>query len=149
MKVILKSDVSKLGRAGSLIEVSDGHARNFLIPKGLAVEATPGKMAEWKAEQARLKAKDEKNRQEALELQKKLEGKSITIEGRAGDNGKLFGSITPAQIADALAAQHGLKDFDKRNIKLDEAVKSAGNYKFSLKLYPNVQADMTLVVTVA
>ena len=149
MKVILKSDVSKLGRAGSLIEVSDGHARNFLIPKGLAVEATPGKMAEWKAEQARLKAKDEKNRQEALELQKKLEGKSITIEGRAGDNGKLFGSITPAQIADALSAQHGLKDFDKRNIKLDEAVKSAGNYKFSLKLYPNVQADMTLVVTVA
>ena len=149
MKVILKSDVSKLGRAGSLIEVSDGYARNFLIPKGLAVEATPGKMAEWKAEQARLKAKDEKNRQEALELQKKLEGKSITIEGRAGDNGKLFGSITPAQIADALSAQHGLKDFDKRNIKLDEAVKSAGNYKFSLKLYPNVQADMTLVVTVA
>lgn len=149
MKVILKSDVSKLGRAGSLIEVSDGHARNFLIPKGLAVEATPGKMAEWKAEQARLKAKDEKNRQEALELQKKLDGKSITIEGRAGDNGKLFGSITPAQIADALAAQHGLKDFDKRNIKLDEAVKSAGNYKFSLKLYPNIQAEMTLVVTVA
>lgn len=149
MRVILKSDVSKLGRAGSLIEVSDGHARNFLIPKGLAVEATPGKMAEWKAEQARLKAKDDKNRQQALELQKTLQGKSITIEGRAGDNGKLFGSITPSQIADALAEQHGLKDFDKRNIKLDEAVKSAGSYKFSLKLYPSIQADMTLVVTVA
>ena len=149
MRVILKSDVTKLGKAGSLIDVSDGHARNFLIPKGLAVEATPGKLAEWKTEQARLKAKDDKNRQQALELQKKLQGKSVSIEGRAGDNGKLFGSITPAQIAEALETQHGLKDFDKRNIKLDEAVKSAGSYQFSLKLYPNVQADMTLVVTVA
>ena len=149
MRVILKTDVTKLGKAGSLIDVSDGHARNFLIPKGLAVEATPGKLAEWKAEQTRLKAKDEKNRQEAIELQKKLQGKSITIEGRAGDNGKLFGSITPAQIAEALEAQHGLKDFDKRNIKLEDTVKNAGSYKFSLKLYPNVQVDMTLVVTVA
>ncbi len=149
MRVILKSDVSKLGKAGSLIDVSDGHARNFLIPKGLAVEATPGKLAEWKAEQARLKAKDEKNRQEALSLQGKLQGKTVSIEGKAGENGKLFGSITPAQIADALERQHGLHDFDKRNIKLDETVKTAGNYKFSLKLYPNIQADMTLIVTVA
>ena len=149
MGVILKSDVNKLGKAGSLIDVSDGHARNFLIPKGLAVEATPGKLAEWKAEQARLKAKDDKARQEALELQKTLQGKSVSIEGRAGENGKLFGSITPAQVAEALAAQHGLKDFDKRDVKLDETVKSAGNYKFSLKLYPNIQADMTLIVTVA
>ncbi len=149
MRVILKSDVSKLGKAGSLIDVSDGHARNFLIPKGLAVEATPGKLAEWKAQQARLKAKDEKNRQDALQLQQALQGKSITIEGRAGDNGKLFGSITPAQIAEALEVQHGMKDFDKRSIKLDETVKSAGSYKFSLKLYPNIQADMTLVVTVS
>ena len=149
MKVILKSDVSKLGKAGSLIDVSDGHARNFLIPKGLAVEATPGKMAEWKAEQARLKAKDEKDKHHALELQRALQGKSVRIEGRAGENGKLFGSITAAQIVDALAEQHGLKDFDKRNVKLDEPVKNAGNFKFSLKLYPGIQADMTLTVTVA
>lgn len=147
MRVILKSDVSKLGKAGSLIDVSDGHARNFLIPKGLAVEATPGKMAEWKAEQARLKAKDEKNRHEAVELQKRLQGQSVAVSGKAGDNGKLFGSITPSQIAEALEIQHGLKDFDKRNIKLDETIKSAGSYNFSLKLYPNIQADMTLVVT--
>lgn len=149
MRVILTADVSKLGKAGSLIDVSDGHARNFLIPKGLAVEATSGKIAEWKTQQARLKAKDEKNRQQALELQAKLQGKSVSIEGRAGDNGKLFGSITPAQIAEALETQHGLKDFDKRSIKLEDTVKSAGSYKFSLKLYPNVQADMILVVTVA
>ena len=148
MRVILKSDVNKLGKAGSLIDVSDGHARNFLIPKGLADEATPGKLAEWKAEQARAKAKDEKARQEALEVQKKLSGKSVSIEGRAGENGKLFGSITPAQIAEALSAQYGI-DANKRDVKIDDTVKSAGNYKFSLKLYPNIQADMTLIVTVA
>ena len=148
MKVILKSDVAKVGKAGSLVEVSDGYARNFLFRKGLAVEATPGAMAEWKAEQARLKAKDDKARQEAAELQKKLQGRSITIEGRAGENGKLFGSITAAQIAEALEAQHGLSNFDKRDVKLEEPAKNAGNFKFSVKLYPGIQADMTLIVAV-
>lgn len=149
MKVILKSDVSKLGKAGSLIDVSDGYARNFLFPKGLAIEATPGKLAEWKAEQARLKAKDEKKHAEALELQKRLQGKSVRVEGKAGENGKLFGSITATQIAEALEAQHDLKGIDKRDIKLDETVKQSGNFRFALKLYPGVQADMTLTVTVS
>ena len=149
MRVILKSDVNKLGRAGALIDVSDGYARNFLFPQKLAVEATPAKLAEWKTEQARIKAKDEKDKQEALELQKKLRGKSITIEGKAGENGKLFGSITASQIAEALESQHGLENIDKRNIKIDETVKQAGNYAFSLKLYTNINADMTLIVTVS
>ena len=149
MKVILKSDVSKLGKAGALLEVSDGYARNFLLPKNLAIEATPGKISEWKNEQARLKAKDEKLHKEALELQKKLQGKAVNVAGKAGENGKLFGSITAAQISEALEAQHGLKDFDKRNIKIDEVVKQPGNFKFALKLYPGIQADMTLIVTVA
>ena len=149
MKVILKSDVNKLGKAGALLEVSDGYARNFLLPKNLAIEATPAKMNEWKNEQARLKAKDAKEHAEALELQKKLQGKAVNITGKAGDNGKLFGSITPAQIAEALEAQHDVKNFDKRNIKLDDVVKQPGNFNFSLKLYPGVQADMTLIVTVA
>ena len=149
MKVILKSDVNKLGKAGALLDVSDGYARNFLLPKNLAIEATPAKMNEWKNEQARLKAKDAKEHAEALGLQKKLQGKAVNITGKAGDNGKLFGSITGAQIAEALEQQHGVKNFDKRNIKLDETVKNPGNFKFSLKLYPGVQADMTLIVTVA
>ena len=148
MKVILKSDVNKLGKSGALIEVSDGYARNFLLPKNLAIEATPGKISEWKAEQARLKAKDEKLHAEALELQKKLQGRSVTITGKAGDNGKLFGSITATQIAEALESQHGLKNFDKRDIKLDEVIKNAGDFKFSIKLYPGVQADMIVSVSV-
>ena len=148
MKVILKSDVNKLGKAGALLEVSDGYARNFLLPKNLAIEATPAKMNEWKNEQARLKAQDAKNHAEAEELKKKLQGRSVKIIGKAGDNGKLFGSITGAQIVEALENQHDVKNFDKRNIKLDETVKKAGKYNFSLKLYPGVQADMTLIVTV-
>ena len=149
MKVILKSDVNKLGKAGALLDVSDGYARNFLLPKNLALEATPGKISEWKTEQARLKAKDAKLHAEAVELQKKLQGKAVNISGKAGDNGKLFGSITAQQIAEALDAQHGLKNFDKRDVKLDEVVKQPGNYKFSIKLYPGVQADMTLSVSVS
>ena len=148
MKVILKSDVNKLGKSGALIEVSDGYARNFLLPKNLAIEATPGKISEWKAEQARLKAKDEKLHAEALELQKKLQGRSVTITGKAGDNGKLFGSITATQIAEALESQHGLKNFDKRDIKLDDVIKNAGDFKFSVKLYPGIQADMIVSVSV-
>ncbi|MBQ7193882.1 MAG: 50S ribosomal protein L9 [Synergistaceae bacterium] len=149
MKVILKQDVNKLGKAGSLLDVSDGHARNFLIPKGLAIEATPGKISEWKTEQARIKAKDEKNRQEAIELQKKLQGKSVTVEGKAGENGKLFGSVTASQVADALASQYGIKDFDKRDIKIDETIKQPGNFPISLKLYPGIQVEMTLSVKVS
>ena len=148
MKVILKQGVHKLGQAGALVEVSDGYARNFLFPKGLALEATPGKLNEWKTEQARQKAKDEKKHAEALELQKRLQGRSVVVEGKAGENGKLFGSITAAQVAEALASQHDLKDIDKRDIKLDETVKSAGNFAFAVKLYPGVQADMTLTVKV-
>ena len=148
MKVILKSDVSKIGKAGSLLEVSDGYARNFLIPKGFAIEATPSKINEWKNQQAKQKAQDEKSRTQALELQKKLQGKAVTIEAKAGENGKLFGSITTSQISEALEAQHNLKNFDKRNIKLDEVIKTSGNFKLGLKLYSGIQAEMTLIVSV-
>ena len=119
-----------------------------MLPKNLAVEATPGKIKELKAEQERARVKDEKNHQEALELQKKLQSRTVNITGKAGDNGKLFGSITPAQIAEELEKQHGLKNFDKRDIKLDEVIKQAGNFKIALKLYPGVQAEMNLVVSV-
>ena len=88
-------------------------------------------------------------RAEATELKAKLQGRAVRVEGRAGENGKLFGSVTAAQIAEALESQHGLKGIDKRDIKIDEAVKAAGNYQFSVKLYAGVQADMTLTVIVA
>ncbi len=149
MRIILMKDVAKLGRAGELVDVSDGHARNYLVPRGLAVEATAGKLAEWKTAKARKKFADEKARAEALEFAAKLQGRSVRVEGRAGENGKLFGSVTATQIAEAIESQYGLKSIDKRDIKIDEAVKAAGNYQFSVKLYSGVQADMTLTVMVS
>ena len=147
MQVILKADVNKVGTAGSLVNVSDGYARNFLFPRGLADEATPGRLAAWKEEQAHKKAKEDKKRQEAEEARKELQGKAARIEAKAGENGKLFGSITAAQVAEALKEQYGLT-IDKRDIKMDDAVKQPGSYPFTLKLHSGVQASMTLVVSV-
>lgn len=145
MQVILKKDVSKLGAAGALLNVSDGYARNFLFPRGLAEEATPNKVAAWKEDQARRKAKEEKKRQEAEEARKGLQGKAVRVEAKGGDNGKLFGSVTAAQVAEALAQQYSLT-VDKRDIKLDEAIRQPGSYPIGLKLFTGVVADMTLIV---
>ena len=147
MKVILKADVKKLGAAGSLLEVSDGYARNYLFPQGLADEATPNKIAAWKEQQARNKAQQAKLKAEAEERAKTLQGKAVSIEAKAGENGRLFGSITAAQVAELLEQQHDLK-IDKRDIKLDDSIRQAGNYNITLKLYPGVQAAMTLAVSV-
>lgn len=146
MQVILKKDVAKVGQAGALVNVSDGYARNFLMARGLAVEATPGKIAEWKQEQAHKKASEAKQRAEAENVKKGIQGKAVKIEAKSGENGKLFGSITTAQVAEALSAQHGL-NIDKRDIKLPDAVKQAGNYQFSVKLHQGISADMTLSVS--
>lgn len=147
MRVILKSDVKKLGEAGALVDVSDGYARNFLFPRDLAVEATPSKIASWKEEQAHKKAKEAKLRAEAEEKAKTLQGRSVNINAKAGENGRLFGSITAAQVAEMLEEQHNLK-IDKRDIKIEDSIRQPGNYPVTLKLYPNVQAEMTLTVTV-
>ena len=147
MQVILKADVKKVGSAGELLDVSDGYARNFLLPRGLAVEATPGKLAAWKEEQAHKKAREEKDRQAAEETRKGLQGRAARIEAKAGDNGKLFGSITTAQVAEALAEQYDLT-VDKRDIKMDDAVKQPGSYPFTLKLHAGVLTEMTLTVAV-
>ena len=147
MKVILKAYVKKLGAAGSLLDVSDGYARNYLFPQNLADEATPGKIAAWKEQQARKKAEDAKLKAEAEELAKSLNGKAVRIEAKAGEGGRLFGSITAAQVAELLEQQHDLK-LDKRDIKLDDSIRQAGNYNIILKLYPGVSANMTLAVSI-
>ena len=147
MQVILKADVNKIGRAGELLTVSDGYARNFLLPRGLAEEATAGKIAELKERQKHQKAKEEKLRQEAEAARKELQGKTIRIEATAGENGKLFGSVTAAQISEALEKQHGIR-VDKRDIKIGEPVKQPGSHPFTLKLHSGVTAEMALSVTV-
>ena len=147
MRVILKKDVNKIGKAGQLLEVSDGYARNYLFPRGLAEEATAGRVAELNARQQNRKTKEDKEKKAAEENLKLLHGKVIRVAASAGESGKLFGSITTAQVAEALEAQYMIK-VDKRDIKLTEPVKQPGNHAVSVRLYAGVQAAMTLIVEV-
>ena len=145
MQVILKKDVNKIGKAGELLEVSDGYARNFLIPRGLADEATAGRIADLNTRQQNRKVKEDKEKQAAEERKKLLQDKEIRVTASAGESGKLFGSVTTAQIAEALEAQYTIK-VDKRDIKLAEPVKQPGSHAVSIRLHSGVQADMKLVV---
>ncbi|MBR4401793.1 MAG: 50S ribosomal protein L9 [Synergistes sp.] len=145
MKVILKQDVAKVGKKGDMIEVSDGYGRNYLIGRGLAEEGTPGKVREYRELQKTQKSRDEKLRKAAEEMKKKLSGKLVSVRASAGDGGKLFGSVTSAQVADALSAQYGTA-IDKKDIRLDDTIKQIGSYAFKIKLYPGIDADMTLRV---
>ena len=145
MKVILKQDVNKIGKKGDLLEVADGYGRNFLIARGLAEEATEGKIRELQQMQMTQKIKDDKKLKIAEESKKKLGGKVVRIKVNTGEGGKLFGSVTNAQIADALTSQYGVP-VDKKDLKMEDTVKQTGEYRFKVKLYAGVDAEMTLKV---
>ncbi|MDR1873715.1 MAG: 50S ribosomal protein L9 [Synergistaceae bacterium] len=147
MQVILKRDVNKIGSAGDLLEVSDGYARNFLLPRGLAEEATTGKIADMKTRQQNRKAKEEKEKLASEEVKKKLQDRLIRVEAIGGENGKLFGSVTAAQIAEAIEAQFGIR-IDKKNIRLPDPVRQPGNHALSIRLHAGVQAGMILSVEI-
>ena len=148
MQVILKADVNKVGAAGTLANVSDGYARNFLFPRDLAVEATPGKLAAWKEEQAHKQAKEAKKREEAEQAKKNIQGKSARVEAKAGENGKLFGSVTNKEVADALKEQYGI-ELEKNRILLEENIKSFGSYELRCKLGYEVSGTIHLLVVEA
>jgi large subunit ribosomal protein L9 len=145
MKVILLQDVSKVGAKGDLLDVSDGYARNFLLKKGLAVEGTESKVKEWKENQKIRENREAKLEKAAVEAKKKIGGKRVTVMMNAGEEGRLFGSVTTSQVAEALKSQHGV-EADKRDIKLDEQIKQVGLYPFKIRLYTGVEADLTLEV---
>ncbi|WP_286952647.1 MULTISPECIES: 50S ribosomal protein L9 [Aminobacterium] len=145
MKVILKEDVAKLGSKGDLIETSDGYARNYLFPRGLAEEATPAKLKEWKKVKEARERKEEKMLAEAQAKSRKLQGKRVIVKASAGESGKLFGSVTNAHIEDALKNQLDVS-IDKKDIRLDENIRNTGNYSFTVKLYQGVEARMTVKV---
>ncbi|WP_366923542.1 50S ribosomal protein L9 [Metallumcola ferriviriculae] len=145
MKVILEQDVKKLGAKGDVVNVSDGYARNYLIPKGLGVQASSGNLKEVK----RLKEKEEKREQQALDkaeqLKKKLGELTVTIPTKAGENGKLFGSVTSKDIAATLQSKHGIK-IDKRKLDLTESIKALGDYNVRVKIHPEVHGQLTVKV---
>jgi len=145
MKVILIQDVKNLGKKNSLVEVSDGYARNFLIPKGLAVEATPSALNELKLRENAEKARKENELANARKLAERLNGATVTFAAKAGDNGKLFGSITAMDIADKLEKELKVQ-IDKRKIVLSDAIKTLGVYDIELKLHTGVSAIIKVQV---
>lgn len=145
MKVILNEDVRKLGKKGESIEVADGYGRNYLIARGLAREATALALKELKEQNAADQRRDDKKRQEALELQSQLSGKVVRMAVSSGEGGRLFGSVTTAQVAQALKEQYKAK-IDKKNIQIDGAVKTLGSWPLTMKLHGGVELSMTLVV---
>lgn len=145
MKVILLKDVKDLGKAGEIKELADGYARNYLIPRGMAAEATKEKLKE--NEEKNLKAQKTKQKElaQAEELKAELDGKSIAISLKTGGGDKLFGAVTTKEIAELIEKQLQLK-VDKKKIEIDEPIKHLGEYSVSIKLYPSVLAEIKLTV---
>ena len=144
MEVILRQAVEKLGHPGDIVKVSPGYGRNFLLPRGLAYEATAGNRKRIEQERQRLEQAEEARRGSASELATKLEQVSLTFSARVGDEGKLFGSVTSSDIAHQLEAQ-GYK-VEKRQIELNEPIKALGVYRVPVRLHADVKPEIRVWV---
>ena len=140
MKVVLKQDVKGLGKKGELVNASDGYARNFLFPKNLAVEANAQNMTELKNREQAAKYKIDTETAEAKKNAERISGKTIVITAKAGQNGKLFGSVTAKEIAEKIEKEFGIKT-DKRKITVED-IKQFGTFEFEIKLYTGVSAKL-------
>ncbi|MDP3791198.1 MAG: 50S ribosomal protein L9 [Candidatus Omnitrophota bacterium] len=140
MKVILTQTIDRLGRAGDCINVKDGYARNYLLPKNLAKEATPGNIKTLESLKKKQAAEDQGKLNEAKVLAEKIAGLSITINAKAGEEEKLFGTVTAEMVSKALEAQGIL--IDKKDIVIDEPIKKLGTYQIGAKLHPEVKATL-------
>lgn len=145
MKVILLTDVKQIGKKGDLINVKDGYARNFLLPRKAAIEATPANLRKYENEKKMKEQKEEDIYQEAKKLGEEISKISLTIKTKAGDNGKLFGSITTKEITELIEKQHKIK-LDKRKVELSNTIKSTGEYKAKIKLHTKVTTEINIVV---
>ncbi len=148
MKVIFLQDVKGSGKKGEMKNVADGYARNMLLPKGLAVEATPENLNHLKGQQSSAQHKIDVDKQNAGEMKAKLDGKTVTIPCKAGTGGRLFGSVTAAQVAQAIEQQYGAK-LDKKKISLKSDIKAFGSFSAEIRLYTGISAQMTIEVTEA
>jgi large subunit ribosomal protein L9 len=144
MEVILREDIEKLGNRGQVVKVASGYARNFLLPKKLAVAATPSNKKIIEQERQAHLRKEAKLQGEAQELATLMTGVTVTIVQKAGENDQLFGSVTSKDVADALAAKN--YSIDRRKIQLDEPIKQLGEFKVPVKLHKDVTAEITVVV---
>lgn len=145
MIVILNKDVKGTGKAGEVVKVSDGFARNMLLPKGLATEATQGNIRHLEKQKAIAAEKKAEEKAAAVEQAEKINEIAVVIKTKAGDGGKIFGSITSKDIADALKQQHKI-DVDKKKIQLGTPIKNVGEMTVDIKLYSEVSASLKVVV---
>ena len=144
MDVILREDIEKLGSRGEMVKVAPGYARNFLLPKKLAVQANAANKKIVEQERQSHLRKEAKHKTEAEDLSRLLTGVSVTIVQKAGENDQLFGSVTSKDVGDALAAKNFT--IDRRKIQLDEPIKQLGEYKVPVRLHKDVTAEVTVVV---
>ncbi|MDU3087007.1 BL17 [Peptoniphilus harei] len=145
MKVILIKDDKTLGKKGEIVNAKTGYARNFLLPRGIAIEATPENMETWKKNKAEEEKLEKENRAKANEIKKRISEITLTIKAKAGEGGRLFGAITSADIAKKLKQEHKI-DVDKKKIVLEENIKEAGMKNIDIKLYPDVVATLKVNV---
>ena len=144
MQVILREDIDKLGKIGDLVKVADGYARNFLVPKKKAIEATPDNLNAMNHAKKMVSDRIRKIKKDATAEADQLRGLSISIKAKTGEEGKIFGSVTSMDIADAVKAQ-GV-EIDKRKIVLDEPIKRLGDYTVTVKLHGDIHADLKVSV---
>ena len=145
MKVILTQDVRGQGKRGQMIEVSDGYARNFLLPRKLAQEATADNINTMRMNDKATQERQAKERAEALELRNRMKEMTVVVTAKGGGAGRLFGSVTNTEVSEALAKQAGIQ-LDKRNIVLDEPIKSVGVYTVKCKLGYEINAELKIEV---
>jgi len=144
MKIILKEDIKKIGKMGQIVDVADGFARNYLVPKGLAIEANTKNIRSVEHEKKIVHERARKLKDSAQDLSSKISAMAITIKAKAGEEGKLFGSVTTMDIAEALHNE-GI-EIDKKRISLEEPIKRLGSYPVNIKLHPDVSVQLIIQV---
>lgn len=148
MKVLLRSDVDGVGRRGDVVDVAGGYARNYLLPGGRAMVASEGVEAQAAAMRRSRDLREAKDRESAEAHARVLGGAVLRVEARAGSAGRLFGSVGPADVADAAKAQHGV-ELDRRHVVMDEPIKAVGRYEVPLRLFADVTAVVVVEVSAA
>lgn len=147
MKVILKQDVKGLGKKDDIVEASDGYAKNYLIPRKVAIEATAGNVNEAKNKQKAAADKKKRELDQAKELAAKLDNKTVEIKAKAGENGKLFGAVAAKDIADSIKEQYGI-EIDKKKIILHDPIKSTGEHTVEIRVYAGVLFNVIVKIIV-
>src|ERR1700736_2646154 len=148
MRIVLRTDLANLGKRGDICEVADGYARNYLLPKGHAIVATPGVETQATAMRRSRDLRDARDRESAETIARRLVPAVIRITARAGSEGKLFGSVTAADVTQAVAEQTGV-ELDRRRLRLDEPIKSVGTHEVPVKLHNDVEFRVTVEVAKA